>query len=218
MGFTNRRGAETSGKNCQVKIHSIRKSVALSVCLTVHPQQLSGRNHPRPITDREIRLGEKNGPPIIPESQGTSSSACICLTSVWKKTRSSLTLGEKLKLSLPCQELGNSNGETPKLTLEDSTPDVFLPPSLFMGRAEELISKDDGAENRRQRMRRPKHDWSGTRPDLQTGNVWPGYVRHDATRGRTVDSIQVSHHVVSWKNWLSRKMYLYFMHIFKRIP
>lgn len=47
------------------------------------------------------------------------------------KDRELLTASEKLKLSVPCQELTDSNGETPKVTSEDSLSRSLSPSCWF---------------------------------------------------------------------------------------
>lgn len=63
---------------------------------------------------------------------------CLYLSHRHLKNRGLLTVGEKLKLSLPCQELADSNGETTKVTLEDSPSHSFSLPLWFQGPREEL--------------------------------------------------------------------------------
>lgn len=114
-----------------LEIHYLGK--LCSICPPISP--FSSRYQAgRPISDKEIKL-EKNAPQIIPKSH-KNIFLCLNLSHRRLKNRELLTVGEKLKLSLPCQELTNSNGERLKVTLRGFSLSLILPPTLFSGAKE----------------------------------------------------------------------------------
>lgn len=81
---------------------------------------------------------DKTGKECSSDNTKKSENIFLCLNPSHRrlKNRELLTVSEKLKLSLPCQELTNSNGETVKVTLRGFSLSLILPSILFSGAEE----------------------------------------------------------------------------------
>lgn len=157
------------GKKSQAGVNRMSRSCSLSSCLTVRSQRFILQESLRARFWQLDKAGEER------TSDNTKKTSSSSLRGIFKRKnpRKLLTVSEKLKLSVPCQELPDSSGQTAEVTLEDSASQLhffsFLSHKLVFQKPRRvllLLWKEDQGHNQPPQAKK-------TQPDSQLRHVPP---------------------------------------------